>query len=221
MIKRIGLLLLWLSVFLSYGQTEGIEVDVFGGVNNTSLVGKGLKEWTADGKAKAGYGFDVGLRLTQPLGEAWGFKHALALRMSTTTLELEDDVLYTSQLRRTAIHVAPVNVYYQWRSLTVYGGPHLGFLTGASLQRLDEQGHKYRDKDIYGTAELEGDYMQKVELGLQVAAEYSVTKTLGLRVQFVRGFTPIMENTEQKNQLRIYNQFGTLTLHYKFSKANK
>lgn len=221
MVKRIGLLLLWLSVFISYGQTEGIEVGVYGGINSASLVGKGLKEWTADEKAKAAYGFDAGIRLKQPLGQKWGFRHELGFGMLTTKLALEDQVLYRSELRRAAIHVAPVNVYYQWGGLAVYGGPYLSFLTGASLQQLDEQGRKYRDKDIYGTAELAGDYMQKIDLGLTVGAEYALSKTLGLNVQFVRGFTPIMENTEQKNQLHIYNQFGSLTIHYKFSRANK
>lgn len=219
MIKKISLVLLWLSVFLSYGQTDKIEWEVFGGVNYSNLMGNGLKEFAIDGKSKANVGADLGTRLRQSLGERWGFRHELGINMLNTSVELGEQGVYTSQLRRMSVVVSPVNVFYKWGNLSLYGGPYFGFLTGASLQRLDEKGKKYREKDIYGTAGLEGDYMQKLDIGVKVGVDLSFSRSLGVTLQFARGMAPIIENTESKNQLGIYNQSSSFMLYYKLGKA--
>ncbi|MCY4780725.1 porin family protein [Sphingobacterium sp. UT-1RO-CII-1] len=219
MIKKMILMLLWLSAFLSYGQTDGIEWGMFGGVNYSGLMGSGLKEFAIDGKSRAAIGLDVGLRLKQPLGDRWGFRHEVGFNMLNTKVELKEKEAYTSQLRRMTVVVSPVNMVHRWRNLSLYGGPYFGFLTGASIQRLGSDGKKYRDKDIYGTAELEGDYMQKLDIGVKVGVDFSFSRLLGVTLQFARGIAPIMENAESKNQLSIYNQSGSIMLYYKIGKV--
>lgn len=219
MMKIIGnvcVILLLASASISYGQSQEIRFELMGGGNMSTLKGGGLGEFAEGGKAKAGYGFDVGLRLKQPLVGNWLLSHAVVFSMKNmeTDLATEAAEVYQSKFRRSSIDVYPVSLGYGQGPISLHAGPYIGLLAGASQERMGADGKKFRDKDVYGNSQLEGDYMQKLDVGVKVGLDVELSKSISLGAYFVRGLVPIVESAERKDQWRIYNQFGGLSLRF-------
>ena len=86
------------------------------------------------------------------------------------------------------------------------------------MQRKDENGNTYTDKTIYGTGQATGDYSQKMDAGFVAGLNYALPNGINIGVRYIRGLVPILENSENKHQWKIYNESIFVTIGYKFNK---
>ncbi|MCC9074489.1 PorT family protein [Flavobacterium sp. F-65] len=201
-------------------QQESFTFGISAGTNWSSLTGKDIESLSSDGAAKSAIGQTIGITLDNKTATYFGFKHELFYSRRSTTITIDDGVNpeFDSWFKRQYIDLFPVSPTLYYKGIEVYAGPYLGLLMNASVQRKDENGNTYTDKTIYGTAEATGNYSQKMDAGFVAGLNYGLPNGINIGARYSRGFVPILEDSESKHQLKIYNESFFVTIGYKFNK---
>jgi hypothetical protein len=84
------------------------------------------------------------------------------------------------------------------------------------VQRKDTKGNIYTDKSFYETGEALSKYSQKMDAGFVTGINYEFSNGYNLGARYIRGFVPLIENANIKQQWKIYNENFFVTIGYTF-----
>ncbi|OUL61086.1 outer membrane beta-barrel protein [Flavobacterium sp. AJR] len=199
-------------------QQDGLTFGISGGINWTSLTGRDIDSLSNDGSQKSLIGQSIGITLDNKTSKYFGLKHELFYSQRIMSIKIDDGINpeFSSKFKRQYIDILPVSPTLYYKGLQVYAGPYLGVLLNASIQRKDADGNLYTDKSIYGSGEASSNYSQKMDAGFVAGLNYEFSNGINLGGRFIRGFVPIIENANTKQQLKIYNESFFVTIGYSF-----
>lgn len=199
-------------------QQDGITFGISGGINWTSLTGRDIDSLSNDGSQKSLIGQSIGITLDNKTSKYFGLKHELFYCQRIMSIKIDDGINpeFSSKFKRQYIDIFPVSPTLYYKGLQVYAGPYLGVLLNASIQRKDADGNLYTDKSIYGSGEASSNYSQKMDAGFVAGLNYEFKNGINLGGRFIRGFVPIIENANTKQQWKIYNESFFITIGYRF-----
>lgn len=134
------------------------------------------------------------------------------------TIQIDDGInpIFASKLKRQSIDLFPASPSFYYKGLQVYAGPYVGILLNASIQRKDANGNLYTDKSFYGNGETQSNYSQKIDAGFVAGLNYELPNGINIGGKFIRGFIPLIENANTKQQWKIYNESFFVTVGYAF-----
>ena len=199
-------------------QQQGLTFGVSGGLNWTSLTGKNINNLSNEGYQKSSIGQTIGITLDNNISKYFGLKHELFYSRRFILIKIDDEINpeFTSKFKREYIDIFPASPSFYYKGFQVYAGPYLGMLLNASLQHKDVNGNTYTDKSIYGTGEVTSNYSQKMDVGFVAGLNYELPNGLNFGARFIRGFVPLLENANTKQQWKIYNESLFVTMGYTF-----
>lgn len=199
-------------------QQEGLTFGISGGVNRTSLTGKNIDSFSNGGSQKSLIGQSIGITLDNKTSKSFGLKHELFYSQRVMSIKIDDGINpeFSSKFKRQYIDIFPVSPSFYYKGFQVYAGPYIGILVNASIQRKDANGNTYTDKSIYGTGEATSNYSQKIDAGFVAGLNYELPNGINIGGRFIRGFVPIIENANTKQQWKIYNESLFVTVGYTF-----
>lgn len=200
-------------------QQEGLAFGISGGINQTSLISKNIDSLSSGGSQKNLIGQSIGITLDNKTSKSFGLKHELFYSQRVMSIKIDDGINpeFSSKFKRQYIDIFPVSPSFYYKGFQVYTGPYIGILLNASIQRKDANGNAYTDKSIYGTGEATSNYSQKMDAGLVAGLNYELSNGLSFGARFIRGFVPLLENANTKQQWKIYNESLFVTVGYTFS----
>ena len=241
-IKIIKAILFGLISLNTFAQSEienpkseigNLQFGIKAGWNYSNLYGKEIDYMFADGKTEYQSGFHAGIFVDTRMSKHFGLKHELLFSQKRIGVSLTDanDEMYQSKLTTSYLDLMPVSLTFQAGGLQLYAGPYVSALLNANVQRRDENGNIYKDKNIYGTPdndETETRYLQKFDFGANLGIEYCFSSGLSLGARYMHGFTDIFQyansytNGDTKtNNIKIYNRGWMLSIGYAFGNAKK
>jgi hypothetical protein len=199
-------------------QQKGLTFGISGGINQTSLTGATIDSLSNGGYQKSSIGQTIGITIDNKTSKFFGFKHELFYSRRLMTLKIDDGINpeFSSKFKRQYLDLFPVSASFYYKGFQVYAGPYLGILLNTSIQRKDADGNIYTDKSIYGTGEAPSNYSQKMDAGFIAGINYEFSNGINLGARFIRGFVPILENANTKQQWKIYNESFFITIGYVF-----
>ncbi|WP_409416252.1 outer membrane beta-barrel protein [Flavobacterium sp. PS2] len=199
-------------------QQDGITFGISGGINWTSLTGRDVDSLSNDGSQKSLIGQSIGITLDNKTSKYFGLKHELFYSQRIMSIKIDDGINpeFSSKFKRQYIDIFPVSPTLYYKGLQVYTGPYLAVLLNASIQRKDADGNLYTDKSIYGSGEASSNYSQKMDAGFVAGLNYEFKNGINIGGRFIRGFVPIIENANTKQQLKIYNESFFVMIGYSF-----
>ncbi|WP_082001822.1 outer membrane beta-barrel protein [Flavobacterium sp. KMS] len=199
-------------------QQDGLTFGISGGINWTSLTGRDVDSLSNDGSQKSLIGQSIGITLDNKTSKYFGLKHELFYSQRIMSIKIDDGINpeFSSKFKRQYIDIFPVSPTLYYKGLQVYAGPYLGVLLNASIQRKDADGNLYTDKSIYGSGEASSNYSQKMDAGFVAGLNYEFKNGINIGGRFIRGFVPIIENANTKQQLKIYNESFFVMIGYSF-----
>ncbi|SNR63768.1 outer membrane beta-barrel protein [Flavobacterium sp. ov086] len=200
-------------------QQEGLTFGISGGLNSAYLTGKNIDNLSNDGYQKSTIGQTIGITLDNKTSKYFGLKHELFYSRRFMTIKINDGINpeFTSKFKRQYIDIFPASPCFYYKGFQVYAGPYLGVLLNASVQHKDTNGNTYTDKSIYGTGEAPSNYSQKMDAGFVAGLNYELPNGINIGGRFIRGFVPLIENANTKQQWKIYNESFFVTIGYTFS----
>ncbi|WP_406843424.1 outer membrane beta-barrel protein [Flavobacterium soyae] len=200
-------------------QQERLTFGISGGINWTSLIGKNIDSLSSGGSQKNLTGQSIGITLDNKTSKYFGLKHELFYSQRVISIKIDDGINpeFSSKFKRQYIDIFPVSPSFYYKGFQVYTGPYIGVLLNASIQRKDANGNTYTDKSIYGTGETTSNYSQKMDAGFVAGLNYELPNGLNFGARFIRGFVPLLENANTKQQWKIYNESFFVTVGYTFS----
>lgn len=210
-------LLLFFIAKISAQQGE-LTFGISGGANRSSLNGRDIDSLSNGGSPKSLNGAVLGITLDNKMSKYFGLKHELFYNQRFTAIQLNDSIngVFKSKLKRQYIELFPLSPTFYYKRLQLYAGPYIGILLNASLQRKDAQGNLYTDKSFYGTGEALSKYSQKMDAGFVTGLNYGFSNGFNLGARYLRGFVPLIENANTKQQWKIYNESFFVTIGYTF-----
>lgn len=199
-------------------QQEGLTFGISGGINRTSLTGAAIDSLSAKGFQKSATGQIIGITLDNKISKHFGLKHELFYTRQLITIKIDDEINpeFKSKFKRQYLDIFPVSPGFYYRGLQVYAGPYLGLLLNASVQHKDADGNIYTDTSVYGNGAASENYSQKMDAGFVAGINYELPNGITIGGRFIRGFVPIIENANTKQQWKIYNESFFVTLGYTF-----
>jgi hypothetical protein len=199
-------------------QQDGLTFGISGGINWTSLTGRDVDSLSNDGSQKSLIGQSIGITLDNKTSKYFGLKHELFYSQRIMSIKIDDGINpeFSSKFKRQYIDIFPVSPTLYYKGLQVYTGPYLAVLLNASIQRKDADGNLYTDKSIYGSGEASSNYSQKMDAGFVAGLNYEFKNGINIGGRFIRGFVPIIENANTKQQLKIYNESFFVMIGYSF-----
>ena len=205
-------------IFKTSAQQDGLTFGISGGINWTSLMGKNIDSLSNDGSQKSFIGQSIGITLDNKTSKYFGLKHELFYSQRVLSIKIDDGINpeFSSKFKRQYIDIFPVSPSFYYKGIQVYAGPYLGVLLNASIQRKDADGNLYTDKSIYGSGEALSNYSQKMDAGFVAGLNYELSNGITIGGRFIRGFVPIIENANTKQQWKIYNESFFVTVGYTF-----
>ncbi|MEA9414839.1 outer membrane beta-barrel protein [Flavobacterium sp. PL02] len=199
-------------------QQGGLTFGISGSINWTSLTGRDIDSLSNDGSQKSLIGQSIGITLDNKTSKYFGLKHELFYSQRIMSIKIDDGINpeFSSKFKRQYIDIFPVSPTLYYKGLQVYAGPYLGILLNASIQRKGADGNLYTDKSMYGSGEASSNYSQKMDAGFVAGLNYEFKNGINLGGRFIRGFVPIIENANTKQQWKIYNESFFVTIGYSF-----
>lgn len=200
-------------------QQEGLTFGISDGLNSAYLTGKNIDNLSNDGYQKSTIGQAIGITLDNKTSKYFGLKHELFYSRRFMTIKINDGINpeFTSKFKRQYIDIFPASPSFYYKGFQVYAGPYLGVLLNTSVQHKDANGNTYTDKSIYGTGETPSNYSQKMDAGFVAGLNYELPNGINIGGRFIRGFVPLIENANTKQQWKIYNESFFVTIGYTFS----
>ncbi|MDR0195297.1 MAG: PorT family protein [Myroides sp.] len=203
--------------------------SVKGGWIQSTLKGDDLEHLAIDGKVNSKNSFSVGVAVDNSLGKHFGLKHELFYQQYGASFdrENEDGVALDAKLQMHSLRVNPISAVFKTGGLQVYAGPYVNMLLYSSITAVDEDGNKYKDHGIFGSIDddqEDGQYLQKMDYGIVVVAEYQFNCGFLVGANYSRGFASIFDNSNtfglEENpgvgDLKIYNQSFNVFVGYRF-----
>lgn len=199
-------------------QQQGLTFGISGGINRTSLTGATIDSLSANGFQKSAIGQTIGITLDNKTSKYFGLKHELFYSRQVMTIKIDDGIhpKFTSKFKRQYVAIFPVSPGFYYKGLQVYAGPYLGLLLNASVQHKDADGNSYTDTSIYGNGRASEKYSQKMDAGFVAGLNYELPGGITIGARFIRGFVPVIENANTKQQWKIYNENFFVTIGYSF-----
>lgn len=225
------IIIVLIGVFLTgkaMAQTEdteikGLENVRFGlnaGYTRFNLRGSGTDAFSTGGKPVALSGWTAGAYANVKLGKVWGLRHEVSIIQKGALLKIEDKdhPAFDSKYKSLSLDIVPISVTAQAGGIQLYAGPYLAVLINSSIERMDENGQLYKDKNIYGNAKSPGNYSQKIDGGFVAGLGFELKNGLNIGGKYSYGMTPVIEHTERSDgQWKIYNRGFILTIGYTLS----
>lgn len=203
--------------------------SVKGGWIQSTLKGDDLEYLAIDGKVNSKNSFSIGVAVDNSLGKHFGLKHELFYQQygASFNRETEDGVALDAKLQMHSLRLNPISAVFKTGGLQVYAGPYVNMLLYSSITAIDEDGNKYKDHGIFGSTEddqEDGQYLQKMDYGIVVGAEYQFNCGFLVGANYSRGFASIFDNSNtfglEENpgvgDLKIYNQSFNVFVGYRF-----
>lgn len=199
-------------------QQQGFTFGISGGINSAALKGRDIDSLSTGGATKGLNGPTIGITLNNKMSTYFGLKHEVFYSSQSIKIKINDGVnpIFESKFKHQYIDLFPVSPTFYYRGLQIYAGPYIGILLNASVQRKDADGNLYTDKSIYGTGQLSSKYSQKMDAGFTSGINYEFSNGINLGARYIRGFVPIIENANTKEQWKIYNENLFFTIGYTF-----
>jgi len=209
---------------------------VFGlkiGWNQTNLYGKEINYVFANDKTEYQSGFHAGIYVDTRIAKHFGLKHELLFNQKRIGISLLDDndKDYKSRLTMSYMELMPSSLTFQLGGLQLYAGPYVSTLLNANVNRIDENGNVFKDKNIFGNPEndeTETRYLQKFDFGTNFGIEYQFGFGLSVGARYTHGFTDIFqyansytnEDTKTDN-IKIYNRGWMVSIGYAFGNSKR
>lgn len=209
-------------------EEEKVSFSVKAGWLNSTLKGKDLNHLSSDGSVSSMNDFFVGIGVDNPIGKNFSLKHEVFYQNQGGEFprELAGNTL-DADLKMRSLRINPISLAYRFEGFQVFAGPYINVLLNSSITAVDEEGNTYKDHDIFGTEtenQEEGEFLQNMDFGFVVGAEYHFDFGGIIGVQYSRGFASIFDNSntydifgpEGSKDLKIYNQTLGVYVGYKF-----
>jgi hypothetical protein len=214
--------LLTISILLltiTQAGAQSITPAVEAGFTFGRLTGRDIDSLSNGGPSQSLKGLELGFTLHNKITKHFSLRHSLFYSNHNTPIRIDDGLhpVFKSKLRRQYLTLFPASPAWQWGKFQVYGGPYIGVLLSASLQRKDSNGNLYTDKSFFGDPATMSNYSQKFDAGLEAGVAYTLTKSLYINARLVRGFVPLIEDASKQPQWRIYNYNLIFTIGYQFA----
>jgi hypothetical protein len=216
--KWFFIILTLLIVKTATAQNGATVFGVLAGYNYSWLTGKDLSTLSNGGNAKGGSGFQVGATVHSQWGKYWGLQHEVLLVQQTATLKVagSQPPVFNSRFRSWYIDLYPVSATFYAGGLQLFVGPYVGVLIDASMQQMDSLGNIYTNRKIFGTADQLGNYRQKMDAGVVGGIGYTFKGGWSINARYVRGFVPVLEDSGELIQQKIFNEKALLSIGYLF-----
>ena len=208
-------------------EKEKVSFSVKAGWLNSTLKGKDLNHLSADGSISSMNNFLVGFGVDNPIGKSFSLKHEVFYQNQGGKFprELAGNSL-DADLKMRSLRINPISLTYRIEDFHLFAGPYINILLNSSITAIDEDGKTYKDRDIFGTEienQEEGEFLQNMDFGFVVGAEYHFDFGGIIGVQYSRGFASIFDNSntydifgpEGPKDLKIYNQTLGVYIGYK------
>lgn len=206
-------------------ENNTVTLGIKAGLSQFIIYGKDISELTTAGKPAILSGFYIGIEVNTKISHFFWIKHSLSAVQKGAILKKNyssNEVMtesYESRYKNLYFDIAPISPTFHFHGFHLYTGPYVSVLVSSSIQYKNENGKLVTDKSIFGSAKQEGNYTQKIDLGIITGIEYEFENGINIGAQFLRGFVPLIEHTERNDgQWKIYNQGFSLTLGYTFGK---
>lgn len=186
------------------------------GYSDFTLKGKDVPAFSS-GPVNSIKGFYAGIALDTRLSAHFSLRHEAGYAQKGAIVQLGGDStpVFRSKFRTAYVDIAPISPVYHIAGVEIFAGPYVGFMLNAAIQSMDESGHLYWDKRIYGDAVQPGNYTHKMDAGVIGGFGYALKNGLNIGARYVYGMTPIREDTSNENyRNRIFNRGFTITLGY-------
>ncbi len=208
-------------------ELKTMKWGLIAGLNYDHMYGKEFGDFSQKNESNYKAGFHAGVFVNNQVGKFVALKHELVFSQKNMGVTLKGTGIetYASSLQVNSILLNPIHVAFTYKGLQVFAGPYVAGIIGASMQRQDENGVVYKDKSIYGGPEddeSEGNYLQKIDFGIQAGVEYHFKFNLFLGARFSHGFTPLFQYASSydqgvnKNKIGIQNQGFNFSIGYAF-----
>lgn len=201
-------------------QQEGLTFGIIGGANWTLLNGRDIDSLSIGGASEGLRGQSIGISLDNKISDHFGLKHELFYSRQLVTLQINDSIneIFKSKLKRQYIELFPASPTFYYKGIQLYAGPYIGILLNASIQRKDADGNLYTDTSFYGDGQALSEYSQKMDAGFVAGLNYEFSNGFNLGARYMRGFVPLIENANTKEQWKIYNESFFVTIGYNFKR---
>ena len=197
-------------------------IGIKAGYTLSSLWGANVGDsLSTGGKTSSKSGFNLGVGVNSMLGKYFWLKHDLFLVKKGAVLSINDgkNPTYKSNLNLLYLDLYPCSPTFHYKGLQLFAGPYLGGLISSSIQRKNSAGDLYTDKSIYGAGSTLKHYTEHIDLGFVAGVEYEFNCGLNIGIRYVRGFVPLMENTQTTaGQAKIYNKSMNISIGYTFGR---
>lgn len=208
---------------------DNVKFVIKAGWVNSSVEGKDQQFLAnVDGKIKHQNDFMIGVGVDNPIGENFNLKHEIYYHNYGAEFNREvNGHEISADLNMHGIRINPVSLGYRLNGFELFVGPYINVLTNSSISSVDENGNKIKDHDIFGTEtedQEDGYFLQNMDFGAVVGAEYEFDFGGLIGVQYSRGFATIFDNANiYENEgpdgdpdFKLYNQTVSVYLGYKF-----
>jgi|SRR5690625_1098970 len=207
---------------------EKVNFTIKSGWLHSTLKGKDVDFLASNGKIKTYNSFFAGIGINNPIGKTFSLKHEIfyqnyggKFNRVVSNQEIDAD------LTMHGLRINPISPTVRFKDLHVFAGPYINILLNSSITAVDEQGNIYKDHDIFGSEiddQEDSHFLQNMDFGLVVGAEYYFKFDLFIGIQYSRGFAGIFDNSnvyenfgpEGPKDLKIYNQTLGVYAGYKF-----
>lgn len=199
-------------------QQTGLTFGIRGGLNGSLLNGQNIDSLSTGGAPKSLTGQTIGITLDNKISKYFGLKHEVFYSRKLMSLQLNDTLNgdYKSKLKRQYIELFPVSPAFYYKGIQLFAGPYIGILLNASIQHKDADGKLYTDRSFYGNGTAPSQYSQKMDAGFVTGINYEFSNGFNLGGRYIRGFVPLIENANTKEQWKIYNDSFFITIGYNF-----
>ncbi|MFD2555313.1 porin family protein [Sphingobacterium tabacisoli] len=194
------------------------------GVNYTNLHGKDIDYLFSNDESAYKVGFQAGVFVRTTLNKRFALGHELMFSQRKFGVSLADDGGdYSSRIAMQSIVLTPINLNYAVGPVRVYAGPYVSTLLHADIQRKEEDGTWFKDKQIYGSAgddESENKYLQKMEMGFNGGIAWQLNRRFLLGLNYMQGLSSMFQYAssydvgDSKDRIRIYNRGFSFSLAY-------
>ena len=234
MIKKIAFSFLLIGISFSikaqdrYDNVGGrTTFSIKAGMLQSDIYGKDVNYLALDGKTSKKTNFSIGVAVDNSLSKHFALKHELFYQQYGSSFWREEDERFKAKLEMHSLRLHPISAVFKVGGLELYAGPYVNMLLYSSVTAVDEEGNKYKDHNIFGSTaddQEDGQYLQKMDYGIVVGAEYVFKFGMSIGIQYSRGFATLFDNSNaygledntSYNDLRIYNEQVGINIGYRF-----
>lgn len=194
------------------------------GVGYTNLHGKDIAYLFSNDESTYKVGFQGGIFVRTAINKRFALGHELMFSQRKFGILLSDDGGdYSSRIATGSIALVPINVDYAVGPVHIYAGPYVSTLLYADIQRREEDGTWFKDKQIYGSAgddESENKYLQKMEMGFNTGIAYQLNRRFLLGLNYTQGLSSMFQYAssydvgDSKDHIRVFSRGFSFSLAY-------